>query len=132
MNKLTQIATEWIGTPWLHNQAVKGKGADCVGFLIGVGKEAGVISKSFTVENYHRIPRFNQIIKTLDSIENLQRVDSIKIGDILVIKFGNISCHVVMYYDEDRIIHSDDIYGVHITSFNFFKDKVSVIYRVKQ
>jgi cell wall-associated NlpC family hydrolase len=134
MTTLTELSKDWIGTPWLHNQSTKKLGCDCVGFLIGLGKEAGVISPDFKVENYHRIPRFNQIIKTLDSISSLERIPDIEDyqpEDILVIKYLSISCHLILYLGNDEIIHCDDMYGVHITTMNFFKDKISAIYRVR-
>ena len=37
--KVVAIASEWKGTPYVHQQSVKGAGCDCLGLLIGVFRE---------------------------------------------------------------------------------------------
>jgi len=133
MSKLSSIALEWVGTPWIHNQSTKHLGCDCVGFLIGIGRESGIIPKDFSVPNYPRIPRFNSIINTLETIKSLYNVQSpYDIDDILVINYGQLVCHVALYLGNDKIIHADNLHGVHITAINFYKDKIAAIYRIKK
>lgn len=39
MSSVVQSARGWIGTPYVHQQAVKGAGCDCLGLLRGVWRE---------------------------------------------------------------------------------------------
>lgn len=39
MNAIVQAARGWIGTPYVHQQATKGAGCDCLGLLRGVWRE---------------------------------------------------------------------------------------------
>jgi NlpC/P60 family putative phage cell wall peptidase len=37
--RIVQVARGWIGTPYIHQQSVKGAGTDCLGLLRGVWRE---------------------------------------------------------------------------------------------
>ena len=39
MNAVVRAARGWIGTPYVHQQAAKGAGCDCLGLLRGVWRE---------------------------------------------------------------------------------------------
>lgn len=39
--QIARLAQEWIGTPYRHRSAVKHVGADCLGLVMGVWREAG-------------------------------------------------------------------------------------------
>ena len=75
---LVREADEWLDTPWAHGQSVKGKGADCVGFLRGIARFVGHSEIPF--EAYARISDERQaeqgwrMITLLD--ENLVRLAS--------------------------------------------------------
>ena len=38
-DKIISIARTWIGTPYVHQASLKGKGCDCIGMLRGVWRE---------------------------------------------------------------------------------------------
>jgi len=38
---IVETARGWIGTPYLHQASLKGKGCDCLGLLTGVWRELG-------------------------------------------------------------------------------------------
>lgn len=38
-DRLVAIARTWIGTPYVHQASLKGKGCDCIGLLRGVWRE---------------------------------------------------------------------------------------------
>lgn len=50
-HNVVREATEWLKTPYISEARVKGVGADCAQFLIGVFVNCGLID-SFTVEHY--------------------------------------------------------------------------------
>jgi NlpC/P60 family putative phage cell wall peptidase len=45
-------ASSWIGTPYHHRACVKGAGADCGTFLIGVARSLGVVPADWMPEFY--------------------------------------------------------------------------------
>lgn len=44
---VVECARTWIGTPYVPQAQVKGAGCDCAGFVVGVGKELGLIPPGF-------------------------------------------------------------------------------------
>lgn len=43
---IVAAARSWVGTPFQHQQSLKGVGVDCVGVILGVGRELGVLEIS--------------------------------------------------------------------------------------
>lgn len=43
-SQAVETAREWIGTPFRHQQALKGVGTDCGGLVRGVGAESGLMA----------------------------------------------------------------------------------------
>lgn len=39
-------ARTWCGTPFMHQQSLNGVGVDCVGLILGVGRELGILQIS--------------------------------------------------------------------------------------
>lgn len=39
MNKVVELAKEWIGTPYHHQESVRGAGTDCLGLMRGLWRE---------------------------------------------------------------------------------------------
>jgi NlpC/P60 family putative phage cell wall peptidase len=39
MNRVINVARTWIGTPYMHQAAVRGAGTDCLGLIRGVWRE---------------------------------------------------------------------------------------------
>lgn len=39
VDRIVAIARTWIGTPYVHQASLKGKGCDCIGLLRGVWRE---------------------------------------------------------------------------------------------
>ena len=101
---LTEIAREWLGTEWRHHQSVKGVACDCVGFLLGVAKEANLDLPDIP-RPYARLPKNNEIQKYLDA--NFTRTDTLSKDKILLLEFSGIYCHVAIATDKDSIIHAD-------------------------
>ena len=76
--EVVDAARAWIGTPYVHQHRLRGSAVDCVGLIIGVGLEAGVLS-TWSEEawdahrNYGRAPNpehmgraIRQFMKPLD------------------------------------------------------------------
>jgi NlpC/P60 family putative phage cell wall peptidase len=43
---IVAAARSWVGTPFRHQQSTKGAGVDCVGVILGVGRELGLLEIS--------------------------------------------------------------------------------------
>lgn len=69
--QVVEEALSWIGTPFVHNQSVKGIGADCRGVVSGVVQElrlyAGVSFPPYTMNPDPRLMR-EELHKHLDEI----------------------------------------------------------------
>lgn len=53
--QVVAIARSWIGTPYQHQQRLRGVAVDCIGLPMGVARELGLISPSFDVQGYPRM-----------------------------------------------------------------------------
>ena len=49
-------ARRWIGTPYQHQGRMHGVGVDCLGMLICVARELGVVATDFDINGYPRQP----------------------------------------------------------------------------
>lgn len=105
MNRLVLCARDWINTPWMHKQSVKGVGVDCVNFLYAVGIEAG-LKLSPIPEQYGRIAIADNITQYLCSHfvkkENLVVAE----GNILLFKFSGYNNHVGIATSDKTMIHA--------------------------
>jgi NlpC/P60 family putative phage cell wall peptidase len=46
ISEIVEAARSWVGTPFMHQQSLKGVGVDCVGVILGVGRELGILEIS--------------------------------------------------------------------------------------
>ena len=53
-DQIVSQAREWIGTPYHHQARVRGAGVDCIGLLICVCRELGLVAPDFDVNGYAR------------------------------------------------------------------------------
>lgn len=97
-------ARTWLGTPWLHNQRVKGVGVDCVNFLYAIAVESGIELEPIP-ESYARLPLRGEIEQYLD--RNFIRTNStIEPCDVLVFNWSGYNCHVGIATSNKTIIHA--------------------------
>jgi cell wall-associated NlpC family hydrolase len=88
----------WIGTPYRHLKAVKGRGADCTLFLASVWKEIGVLNKiqhgyyprDWNIHTHTEVVRDglkyhiqNNVCEKIEVIEVDNREDAFIRGDML-------------------------------------------------
>jgi cell wall-associated NlpC family hydrolase len=113
-------AWTWVGTPWRHNQALKGHGVDCGRFLIEVYREAGVIPP-FDPGNYSRqwnLHRSEEVY--LDHIQTYAKeitVGDLGPGDVAIFKYGLTYSHAGIVFEAPRLLHSMVRQGVVIGDF---------------
>ena len=115
--KIYKEALEWVNTPWIHHQSVKGIGCDCIGLLIGVGNNAADLKfnwkdpKNYVFKGYSRLPeppKMKAGMKAnLDWIGvNYKDAD---IGDILWCRVDKQPHHVAILGPNGLIVHADAI-----------------------
>ena len=105
-------AREWIGTRWVHGQAKKGVGADCVGFIISLGKEAGWIPQNYTPPVYssqwslHRDASI-LVAEIAKFCTFVSRGTSPEAGDIILYRYARTPGHAGIYTGAATVIHGD-------------------------
>lgn len=94
MNKIVQTAREWLDTPYQHQQRLKGVAVDCVGLVIGVARELGIVRPEFDYTGYARVPHGNNMLQVLRA--NMRQIprDQMRPGDVVCVSFGGDPQHV--------------------------------------
>jgi NlpC/P60 family putative phage cell wall peptidase len=83
-------ARTWLGTPFHHQQAVKGAGADCVGLIMGASRACGMVYDPALwrpFRNYARVPNPRRMISGLELF--FRRVDNsaAQLADVLYMQW---------------------------------------------
>ncbi len=94
-------ARQWIDTPYHHQGRVKGVGCDCIGLIIGVCKEIGLIDFDFTA--YDRTPDSTVMMEELNRY--CAPIDRPDPGDILVFRIKRNPQHIALKTNEG-ILHA--------------------------
>lgn len=102
-------AREWIGTPWHHQAALKGKGCDCIGLIYGVARALGIPEAA----RFRADPRFRGYGRTPEPsmlraaiAEYLNVADVERPGDILLMRFDAEPQHFGFLSTPDYMIHA--------------------------
>jgi len=102
-NAVVAEAKTWVGTPFLHQGRIKGRGVDCVGLVIGVAHELKLAE--YVEVAYGRMPdpvRMGSLLNQyLDKIPRSKAQP----GDILWMRFSRSPTHVAIL-SHSGIIHS--------------------------
>jgi cell wall-associated NlpC family hydrolase len=106
----------WLNTPFEHHASVFGKGCDCIGLVIGVLKNTGLLKEDFQVEYYSRefmLHHSEEILLTrLRAYSNPVEQINLVAGDFLLFQFGRCVSHVGIYLSDNLFIHSETKKGV--------------------
>lgn len=104
-------ALTWEGTPYHHLACLKGRGCDCIGYIIGIAKGVGVLAADYTPPVYS--PQWHQhntrellkegIMATGGTAVLLAEAQP---GDILLFRFALAASHAAILLPEDRMIHA--------------------------
>ncbi len=102
-------ARAWLGTRWMHQQAIKGQACDCIGLVRGVAVNVGLVPADFATRpevtqfmGYGRRPD-GRLIVALDLF--MDRAAKPELGDVLLMRFDKNPQHVAIVSDIG-IIHS--------------------------
>jgi cell wall-associated NlpC family hydrolase len=103
---IVTAARGWVGTPFHHQGRVRGVGCDCIGLVIGVAKELGILDYDYT--GYGRIP--NPLVFGRELAANLDRTDRPEPGTVLWFAFNSAPQHVGIVTDTG-LIHAYAVAG---------------------
>jgi cell wall-associated NlpC family hydrolase len=102
-------AIEWIDTPFLWDQSVKGRGCDCKGLLAGVLRELErpeAESLYATMRGY-RVDRPVPSSLLLEGFERLfDRTDELARGRLLLLNHAGQPGHMAISVGNDRAVHA--------------------------
>lgn len=83
---VTTEARKYLGTPFHHQGRLLGKGIDCVGLLVCVGRSLGLMD--YDNPTYPRQPAEGLLLKELDHCMDSIPVADTEEGDLLVFWFA--------------------------------------------
>jgi hypothetical protein len=102
-------ARSFIGTPYQHQQRMKGVAVDCAGLVIGVARELKLVAPDFDVNGYTRQPD-GSMLDWCDRFMTPVRRDQLAPGHVVAIAFDADPQHVGIVgerrYGHLTIIHS--------------------------
>lgn len=105
-------AREWLDTPYHHQQSIKGQATDCIGLVVGVASNIGLlnqrdrlwISKNFS--GYARSPQGDLLRRGFGAFLPEYHVDDMQPGDVLLISMNYQPRHCAIYTENNTIIHA--------------------------
>ena len=108
-------ARTWTDTPFHHQARLKGVGVDCVGLVIGVARELGLIAPDFDVVGYPRVPDGTSLMAL--AATHMTPIDraAMQPGDVVVVSFDRDPQHLGILGDYRHgglsIIHAAGLTG---------------------
>lgn len=114
---IVAAANGWLGTPYHHHGRVKGAGVDCANLLVACYHEAGLtgnVDLGFYPHDWH-MHRSEEMFLAWVTRLNLKIVDSPKMGDVAIFKFGRTFSHGAIMINGNTAIHSYIDMGVIVT-----------------
>jgi cell wall-associated NlpC family hydrolase len=96
MTTRTDIVTkarEYLETPFHHQARLKGVGVDCIGLVIGVARELGLIAPDFDIAAYPRIPDGTTLLPMANMHMTAISRESMQPGDVIVVSFDKYPQH---------------------------------------
>ena len=113
--KVVAAARDWIGTPFHHQARLKAVGVDCIGLVIGVGRELDMVPRDFDVTGYSRYPDGRSLMAMAREKMTWVTLDQMQIGDVVVVGFDKLPQHFGIIGDYRHggfsIIHAASAYG---------------------
>ena len=113
LDDIVAEARSWIGTPWQHQQRLKGIATDCIGLIGGVALEVGIEgAKEWAddpdLHHYGRIPDPHLLLAGCDRFLERVEIADVLPGDVLVMAFSRQPQHfaIVSKLDPMYLVHA--------------------------
>ncbi len=123
--RIIKIARSWRGTPYHHQQSVKGSGCDCLGLIRGIYEEL-YQEKTAPIVPYSRdwadVSGRETLIEAAKTHLIEQPFDARQPGDVLVFRFRNwmVAKHAGLLVTPETMIHAmegGNVTEVHLNSW---------------
>ena len=124
-------ARAWTDTPFHHQARLKGVGVDCVGLVIGVARELGLIAPDFDVTAYPRVPDGTCLMAL--AATHMTPIDraAMQPGDVVVVSFDRDPQHLGILGDYRHggfsIIHAAGLTGRVIETRLMFTEQMKFV-----
>ena len=107
--RFAEEATEWANkkVPYRH-RGITEDGCDCSGMIVGILQKLGKV-KRFKLRKYKMDWNLHAgacDIITAELLKVGDFVDNMKIGDVLIFRFGKCDAHAGIYVGGNRFVHS--------------------------
>jgi NlpC/P60 family putative phage cell wall peptidase len=114
--QLLTEAVSWAGTPYHTHAALKHVGADCIGFIIGVAKNAGLLDQGYDPGYYsadwHLHQHEERLVREVEAFGCLPcALEDRQAGDLLLFQFGRVCAHSALCLGGELIIHAVRDFG---------------------
>lgn len=124
-------ARQWADTPFHHQARLKGVGVDCVGLVIGVARELGLIAPDFDVVGYPRVPDGTSLMALAATHMQAIERNSMQPGDVVVVSFDRDPQHLGILGDYRHgglsIIHAAGLTGRVIETRLMFTEQMKFV-----
>lgn len=132
---LTNELQSWMGTKWVHNQACKGVGADCVQFIVKAAQNVNVLPKEYKTRKYDKdwaMHNARSILREeISKLAEKINIKDIQEGDVILFMTGRTSGHIGVYLGGNKVIHSHIRNGVSTVEFNNINTTIESVWRFK-
>jgi cell wall-associated NlpC family hydrolase len=129
--EIVAAARKWVDTPFHHQARLKGVGVDCVGLVIGVARELGLVAPDFDVVGYPRVPDGTSLMGIVR--EHMTEIDraAMQPGDVVVVSFDRDPQHLGILGDYRHgglsIIHAAGMAGRVIETRLMFTEQMRFV-----
>lgn len=89
-------ARAWLGTPYQHQQRLRGVAVDCVGLVIGVARALGLCGPAFDFGGYGRTPDGRSMLAECDAHMDRVARENIAPGHVLVLRYQHDPQHMAI------------------------------------
>jgi cell wall-associated NlpC family hydrolase len=107
--RVIEEAMAWLGTPYAHNQHVKGAGVDCLWYLIVSFRPVIPALADFNPGNYARdwyMHRSEELY--LEGVKQFaHQIEEPKPADVALYKVGRCVAHAAIILDDTYLIHAN-------------------------
>ena len=90
---IVTAARTWAETPFHHQARLKGVGVDCIGLVIGVARELGLVMPEFDIAGYLRVPDGTTLMATARLHMTEISREAMQPGDVVVVSFDKDPQH---------------------------------------
>lgn len=92
---VVRAARQLLDTPYHHQGRLRGVGVDCVGLLIGVARDLGLVPSGFDVPPYPRTPDGTSLMHLAElHMQPLQPGEAVQPGHVVVVRFDQEPQHL--------------------------------------